>query len=292
MSAPGVYLESPAPHISSGDSVAKRFWLKSAALLPVLVVVLGTSGAGFLKVLTVSVLGVAGFEWLNAGFFRKKSSLQNGDAVLTGVTLAVLLPSHCPALLVLVATFVAALVIKECFGGLGGRLFQPAVFARVFLDLTFAGGIKSPEFFQYAGEPIFLSAILLSAFLLAIQKKIYFETPLYFVGAMILGAWVTGGQDLLRVAGIAVFAGYFLITDTVTLPLTRRGTNWFAILAACLGVCLGMKYPAVTAICYAILMMNAAVPWIDHWVRPRRYASNTGEMPGSFGARSGLGNKR
>jgi Na+-translocating ferredoxin:NAD+ oxidoreductase subunit D len=291
MSVPGVYPESSAPHISSGDSVAKRFWLKSAALLPVLVVMLGAGGADFLKVLTVSVLGVAGFEWLNAGFFRKKSSLQNGDAVLTGVTLAVLLPSHYPALLVLVAAFVATLMIKECFGGLGGRLFQPAVFARIFLDLIFAGGIKSPELFQSAGEPIFFSAILLSAFLFAIQKRIYFETPLYFFGVTVLGVWVAGGQDILRASGIAVFAGYFLITDTVTLPLTRRGTNWFAILAACLGVSLGMKYPAVTAIGYAVLMMNATVPWIDHWVRPKRCMQSASEALRLFGARPESGNK-
>jgi electron transport complex protein RnfD len=163
----------------------------------------------------------------------------------------------------------AVVVVRECFGGTGNYIVHPAIFGRVFLDAVFPVSAGSPVLFRCAAElPVFAAIVLSAVFFLA-QRRIYFETLFYYITIYLLAAFMLGGgSKILMHAGVAVFTAFFLVTDPVVLPLTRQGTNVFALLAAFFAGVLGLWYPAVTAVCYSILIMNMFVPWINDRMRP------------------------
>lgn len=263
------YPVANAPHIRSTDSIARYFWMKNAALFPILAAAVWTGGFDFIRILALSVGGSLGFEWLSRGFSRKKTTLLNGDTFLTGLTLALLLPERSSLPHVLIAVFMAVVVVRECFGGTGNYIVHPAIFGRVFLDAVFPVSAGSPVLFRCAAEPLMLTAIVLSAVCFLAQRRIYFETPFYYITIYLLAAFMLGGgSKALTHAGVAVFTAFFLVTDPVVLPLTRQGTNVFVLLAAFFAGIFGLWYPAVTAVGYAILIVNMLVPWINDRMRP------------------------
>jgi electron transport complex protein RnfD len=264
----GSFVRTLPPHIRSADSIAKRYWPKSAALLPVLIAAGVLGGADFLRTLTLGVMSVAGFDWLGGGFFRRKSGLSNGDAVFTGLIFALLLPGRCPSALIILGAFMVTVIINECFGGLGSRLFNAALFGRVFLDICFPAAMTESFIFQNAGNPWMLGAVAASAVFFLVQKKIYFEAPLLFAGIFLTVAVLPGsGTGFLAAAGTGVFSAGFLLSDNATLPITRRGTALFSAAAALLAVLFSLGGPAAAAIACAVLIMNGLAPWIDHWAK-------------------------
>jgi electron transport complex protein RnfD len=265
------YLQTLPPHIRSRDSLAGRHWLKSAALFPVLAAALMIGKTDFARILFLSVMSVTGLEWLTGGFLKRKTTLLNGEALLTGLLFALLLPERCPAALIAFGAFVAVIIVNACFGGLGGRLFHTAVFGSVFLSLGFPGVMGEPVVFRYAGDPWMLGAIVMSAVLFLVQRQIYFETPLYFVSVLLAGFTLFSPRVAPMAAlGISVFSASFLLTDNATLPLTRRGTNFFVMGAAFLAALLLSNRTAAAAVGYAVLIMNCLTPWLDVWCNPRR----------------------
>ncbi|OQA40653.1 MAG: Electron transport complex protein RnfD [Candidatus Omnitrophica bacterium ADurb.Bin314] len=263
-------LRASPPHIAASDSTTKRIWWKCAALVPVAITGILAGGMDFFRILMTSSAGAAAMEWLCGRSSGKKTTTTTGDAFLTGLTLAFLLPPGCPTAAILTGDFVAIVILQECFGGLGGRLFQPAVFARIFLDMIFPDRLEAPVLFGHANEPLVLGGILAGAAIFLSRRLIYFETPLWYLAISWMSALALGEmKDPERGFGITVFAAFFLITDTVTLPLTRKGANVFAILAAFLTAGLGLHYPAVAATGYAILITNLTVPWMNARLHPR-----------------------
>ncbi|MDE5751222.1 MAG: RnfABCDGE type electron transport complex subunit D, partial [Duncaniella sp.] len=67
----------------------------------------------------------------------QKPSIGNLSAVLTGLLLALNLPSNLPVWMILIGCVVAIGIGKMTFGGLGCNIFNPALVGRVFLLLSF-----------------------------------------------------------------------------------------------------------------------------------------------------------
>lgn len=109
------------------------------ALLPAVLVSLYQFGLGALIVLAVSIGICVLTEWLVAKFFfgQQDVSITDGSAVLTGLLLAMNLPSNLPAWIVAIGAVVAIGVGKMSFGGLGGNIFNPALVGRVFLLIAY-----------------------------------------------------------------------------------------------------------------------------------------------------------
>ncbi|WP_317933258.1 RnfABCDGE type electron transport complex subunit D [Halioxenophilus sp. WMMB6] len=68
---------------------------------------------------------------------RSQSRLWDGSAMLTGWLLALSLPPWAPWWLALGGTFVAIVIGKQLYGGLGQNIFNPAMLARVALLISF-----------------------------------------------------------------------------------------------------------------------------------------------------------
>ncbi len=129
---------SPAPHIHGGDSVAKNMTGVIIALIPALLVGFYFFGLGALIVTLTAVASCVLVEYLIQKFILKEQpSILDGSAALTGLLLAMNLPSNFPVWMIIVGSVVAIGIGKMSFGGLGNNPFNPALVGRVFLLISF-----------------------------------------------------------------------------------------------------------------------------------------------------------
>ena len=129
---------SASPHLHGGDSIEKNMYGVLIALVPALLVSLYFFGLGALIVTLVSVASCVLFEYIIQKYgFKKKPTITDGSAILTGVLLAFNLPSNLPFWIVILGALVAIGIGKMSFGGLGNNIFNPALVGRVFLLISF-----------------------------------------------------------------------------------------------------------------------------------------------------------
>lgn len=138
---------SPAPHIHGGDSIEKNMRGVIIALLPALLAGFYFFGLGAVVVTLVSVVSCVLFEYLIQRFLLKtRTTISDGSAVITGLLLAMNLPSNIPFWIVVLGALFAIGVAKMSFGGLGNNPFNPALAGRVFLLISFPAAMTSwPE---------------------------------------------------------------------------------------------------------------------------------------------------
>lgn len=131
-------LVSPSPHIHA-DVTTRRIMLDVIiALLPATLVSVVFYGWSELIVLAVTVLSCVMLEWAITKYLLKKPcTIGDLSAVVTGLLLALNVPSITPWWVMVIGSIVAIGVAKMSFGGLGQNVFNPAIAARVFLLISF-----------------------------------------------------------------------------------------------------------------------------------------------------------
>ena len=131
-------LVSPSPHVHSPASTNGIMRDVVIALSPAIVVSILFYGWSELLVLALSAVFCVGLEWLIARYLMHKREIFSGwSALVTGLLLAMNLPSTTPWWIVLIGAIFAIGVVKMSFGGLGQNLFNPAIAGRVFLLISF-----------------------------------------------------------------------------------------------------------------------------------------------------------
>ena len=203
---------SPAPHIHGGDSVSKNMTGVIIALVPALLVGLYFFGLGALVVTLTAVASCVLFEYLIQKFMLKGSNtVMDGSAALTGLLLALNLPSNIPVWIVVIGSLVAIGIGKMSFGGLGNNPFNPALIGRVFLLISF------PVEMTTWPRPVPFSAAYLDAetapTTLAMIKDHFGEIPStldLFIGNM--------GGSLGEISAVAILIGlvYLLVKKIIT----------------------------------------------------------------------------
>jgi Na+-translocating ferredoxin:NAD+ oxidoreductase subunit D len=128
-----------SPHARDRDSVRKVMYTVIIALLPAALAGTIFFGLRALLVMAVSVIACLLFEGLAVKISGKpvKETLLDGSAVITGLLVAMNLPSGLPWWMVVVGALVAVVLGKHVYGGLGNNPFNPALVARVFLLISF-----------------------------------------------------------------------------------------------------------------------------------------------------------
>ena len=148
------WIVSSSPHVHSGDSIQKNMLYVVLALLPAYLVALYYFGVGALAVSAIAIVSCIGFEAFIQRFVLKtKVSISDGSAALTGLLLAMNLPSNLPWWMVIIGSMAAIGLGKMCYGGLGNNLFNPALVGRVFLLISFPAAMTTwpiPEPFSMA----------------------------------------------------------------------------------------------------------------------------------------------
>jgi len=129
---------SIGPHVHDKESTSRIMWTVSAALMPATLMSVYFFGMPAIMVILVclatSLLTEAGMQWL----LKKPITLADGSAFLTGLLLAMNLPANAPLYIPFVGTFVAIMIAKHLFGGLGFNIFNPALVGRAFVLVSFA----------------------------------------------------------------------------------------------------------------------------------------------------------
>ncbi|UCF29792.1 MAG: RnfABCDGE type electron transport complex subunit D [bacterium] len=138
---------TPSPHLRSPQTIERAMYAVILALLPGTAVGVYYFGVNAIRVFLLSIVGCLVLEGLALKIRgRGLEALKDGSAALTGLLLAMNLPSSTPGWMVLVGAIVAVLLGKQVFGGLGYNPFNPALVARVFLLISFPVALTSwPE---------------------------------------------------------------------------------------------------------------------------------------------------
>ncbi|MFH1061747.1 MAG: RnfABCDGE type electron transport complex subunit D [Candidatus Omnitrophota bacterium] len=127
-----------SPHIRSEETTTKIMWTVTLCLIPSGLVSVYAFGISVLSIILTSIACALASEWLFSCFLqKKKNSLSDGSAVLTGLLLAYNLPAGAPLWMAGLGSFAAIVFGKVVFGGLGFNIFNPALIGRVFLMASF-----------------------------------------------------------------------------------------------------------------------------------------------------------
>jgi electron transport complex protein RnfD len=130
---------SLSPHAHGNDSVERNMYGVIIALVPAFLVSLVYFGIGSFIVCATSVLSCVFFEWAITKFVlkRKRNTITDGSAILTGLLLGFNLPSNLPIWIIIIGALVAIGLAKMTYGGLGCNPFNPALIGRVFLLVAY-----------------------------------------------------------------------------------------------------------------------------------------------------------
>ncbi len=303
-----------SPHLHKDESVNKIMWTVVLSLIPA-----GAAGVFIfgIKALWLIVLGIAS-AIITEGFLqiltKRKITILDGSAFLTGLLLAYNLPPNVPFWLPIVGSFFAVAIGKQVFGGLGQNIFNPALVGRVFLVASW------PKYMTIFTKPLNYDAIT-SATPLALMKEGKVLENIYYLDlflgkrggcigevcilALLLGAiWLFykgyiswhipitytmtvgiftymfapkglfSGDWLFHIlSGGLILGAFFMATDYVTSPLTRKGQIIFGMGCGLITAVIRLWGGYPEGVSYAILMMNAATPIIDRYTKNRIYGT-------------------
>lgn len=230
----GKLIVSLSPHAHGNDSVEKNMYGVIIALVPALLVSLFYFGIGSAIVLATSVLACVFFEWAITKFMlgKKKTTICDGSAILTGLLLGFNLPSNLPIWIIIVGALVAIGIGKMTFGGLGNNPFNPALVGRCFLLVSFPAQMTS---WPVAGQLTSYLDAETGATPLSIMKMAIKEgnpdllADLPSATHLLLGSNPTGGLGTIgEVCAIALLIGlaYMLWKKIITwhIPVSIIGT--------------------------------------------------------------------
>lgn len=308
-------LYSSSPHIHTSNSVQRIMLFVIIALLPTLVCALYYFGWQVVAIVAVAVGVAVATEWVvNRFMLRREPSIGNLSAVVTGLLLALNVPSSLPLWTVAIGSFFAIAVAKMAFGGLGCNIFNPALVGRVFLLISFpalmttwplpGGGFQADGatgatilgrmklgedvsgMLSYTdmllghmggslGEVGALAIIVGFVFLL-LTGVISWHIPVAMVGSASLFAWAIGEPVAITVlSGGLLFGAVFMATDYVTSPMTHTGMLIYGVLIGLITIIIRVWGAYPEGVSFAILLGNALTPLINRFVKPRRFAERS-----------------
>jgi electron transport complex protein RnfD len=223
---------SGSPHVHGNQSVSKIMLGVIIALIPAVLVSLYFYGLGALRVLVLAVGASMLFEFLIQKYLIKgEYSLRDYSAMLTGILLALNVPSSLPTYMVIIGALVAIGMGKMSFGGIGKNIFNPALVGRVFLLVSFPvqmttwpkAIVARSHFFFNGVDQSMLDTVTGPTPLGHLAEKGVMESPAYIdylMGSM--------GGSLGEISAIALLLGglYMLYKKIITweIPVSFLGS--------------------------------------------------------------------
>ena len=289
---------SSSPHLRHPDTTQGIMLDVIIALMPAAVfgcVVFGWRAAA---VLLISVLTAVLSEFLWNLICKKPQTVFDLSAVVTGLLLGMNLPSATPLWIAAVGSFVAIIIVKQLFGGLGHNFANPAITARIVLLVSFpvhlttfvsplnvdtvstatplaylsgsaseyVPSLKDLFFGVKAGCIGEISAFLLiiGGLYLVLRRVISPVTPICFIGTVLMTSLIAGEN-----VGVAVFGGglmlgaIFMATDYATTPTTPLGKAVFGVGCGLITFVIRHFGSLPEGVSYSILIMNILTPYIN-----------------------------
>ncbi|MCG2712298.1 MAG: RnfABCDGE type electron transport complex subunit D [Candidatus Omnitrophica bacterium] len=127
------------------------------------------------------------------------------------------------------------------------------------------------------GEACIL-ALLIAALFLLYKKYISWHTPVGFIATVALLTWAFGGKTLFSgdiivpvLSGGLILGAFYMATDYVTGPITRKGQLIFGIGCGIITTVIRLWGGYPEGVSYSILLMNTSTSLIDRFVKPKRF---------------------
>jgi RnfABCDGE-type electron transport complex G subunit len=310
---------SASPHIRDKHSTTSIMGDVLISLIPAAIFGIYNFGIRAYILIMVCMISCMVFEALTQRVFKKRVTVRDLSAAVTGLLLALNLPPELPVWMAILGCAFAIIVVKQMFGGIGQNFMNPALAARCFLLMSFVGPMTQ---FTYDGitTATALSAVknggsydLLSMFLgteagtigetsvvalligaayLLIKKVIRPHIPfayiLTFAVCVFLYALTAGHMNLTDslyflgaelCGGGLILGAFFMATDYATSPITNRGKLLYGVLLGVLTFVLRMFGSSAEGVSYAIIISNLLVPLIEMITKPKAFGEGYESKP-------------
>ncbi len=300
----GLKRVSSSPHIRARRSVQSIMLEVLAALAPAGVFGVCFFGLRALLIIAISTASAVFWEWLYTRVAKKPCTVGDLSAVVTGVLLAYNLPASVPLWMPVVGAFLAIVLVKMIFGGLGSNFVNPALTARAILMTSWVGymsgsayalnvrgldavsgatPLASPESYELyqlligqtpgcIGEVGRIALVVGGVYLIA-RGIISWRIPVLMLGTLFVCTWIADGSvhsaTYAILSGGAVLGAFFMATDYATSPATPVGKVIMGVGCGLITFVIRRFSSMPEGVSYAILIMNLTVPLLDRFTRPR-----------------------
>lgn len=296
---------SSNPHIRSKVTTSHIMGCVILALLPTTLFGIFNFGVHALVLILVTIASAVLSEMLFNKICKKKNTIGDLSAVVTGLLLALNLPPMAPWWIGVIGGAFAIIVVKMLFGGLGQNFMNPALGARCFLLISFTSIMTNFECDGYtgatplaalkAGENVdtvsmiigktagtigetSMIAILIGACIMLVMGIIDLKIPFSYLISFVLFLVLFSGHGWnfsyisAQLAGGGLMLGaFFMATDYVTRPITKRGQYVYGILLGILTGIFRIYGASAEGVSYAIILGNLLVPLIEKVTLPKGF---------------------
>ena len=300
------YNVSSSPHIRDKVTSSNIMLMVVISLLPATFFGIWNfrhENAWILIVVTTAAAVLAEYLWEK--LMHKPVTIKDFSAVVTGLLLALNLPPTLPWWMGVVGAFFAIIVVKQLFGGLGQNFMNPALGARCFLLICFAGkmtnfvydGVTGPTPLANlkAGESVdsfamligntsgtigetSVIALMIGAMFLILMGVIDLRIPGTYILTFVIFISLFGGHGFdpqyitAHLCGGGLMLGaWFMATDYVTSPITSKGKIVYGICLGCLTGLFRLFGGSAEGVSYAIIISNLLVPLIEKATLPKPF---------------------
>lgn len=312
---------SSSPHMFADTSIKRIMWTVNLTLLPAVIFAVYHFGMPAFKTLLAGALSAVVFEAATQKYMKKPVTVTDGSAFLCGLLLAMCLPPAVPLFVPIVGSFIAIVVAKHAFGGLGYNIFNPAHIGRAALMVSWpvlmttwttmktvvdtTSSATPLNILKLQGydalintfgsntelyKALFLGLrngcigetsvvlLVLGGLVLIYKRYIDWVVPVTMIATVGILTWIFGPHGLMSgdpifhmMAGGLIIGAFFMATDMVTTPITRKGKLIFAAGAGAITVLIRLVGGYPEGVCYSILLMNCVTPLIDRYIQPTLY---------------------
>ena len=298
---------SVSPHYHKQGATTQRVMLDVLiALIPALIASVVIFGFRSLLLVAVSAANCVLLEFVWNKLFKKEQTIADLSAVVTGVLLAYNVPVTMPIWQLLIGDFIAVIIVKMLFGGLGCNFVNPALVGRLAMMLSFTESMTdylhtaAPTIDLLSGATplatkglgmgdfmtLFLGnhggvlgetcalALLIGGVYLVVRGVIKVTIPVCFIASTFVFTFLFNGFDATS-AFLGLFSGglmlgaIFMATDYVTSPLTTKGRVIFAVGCGFLTSAIRIFANSAEGVSFAVLLMNLLVPYINEGCRTK-----------------------
>lgn len=313
-------LVTSSPHVRSKRTVNKEMLDVIIALVPASIAAVYFFGYRALILILASVLTCVLTETVFNKATKRKNTIKDLSAVVTGILLAYNVPFTLPVWQLVIGAVFAIAVVKMAFGGLGQNIVNPALAARAFLlaswsdtmstfvppervatlksvstisALSSATPLAEPK--TYSIMDLFLGnipgslgevsalALIIGFIYLLVRKVVNIKMPLvYILTATLLGGLFQGFDNILQyvLSGGLLLGAFFMLTDYTTSPVTPKGQIVYAVLAGLLTAIIRSYGGYPEGVSYSILLANLVVPIIEKYTMPKVFGVNYSKQKG------------
>ncbi len=134
---------SSSPHVRDKSSTRSIMWDVIFALIPTSIFGIYNFGIRAAVLIAVCIATCLLSEYIWQKCMKLPLTVNDGSAVLTGLLLALNLTPTFPIWMAILGSIFAIIIVKQLFGGLGQNFMNPALGARCFLMVSFAGQMTS-----------------------------------------------------------------------------------------------------------------------------------------------------